>query len=62
MSNTDMTRALDDNQREVLIKDIPLQRLGDANDIAAACLFLASEGGGYITGHTLHVNGGMFMS
>ena len=60
--DTDMTRALDENQREALIKDIPLQRLGDANDIAAACLFLASDGGGYITGHTLHVNGGMFMS
>jgi 3-oxoacyl-[acyl-carrier protein] reductase len=60
--DTDMTRALDDNQRETLIKEIPLQRLGDPNDIAAAVLFLASEGGGYITGHTLHVNGGMFMS
>lgn len=60
--DTDMTRALDDNQRETLIKDIPLQRLGDPDDIAAAVLFLASDGGGYITGHTLHVNGGMFMS
>lgn len=60
--DTDMTRALDDSQREALVGDIPLQRLGDPNDIAAAVLFLASEGGGYITGHTLHVNGGMFMS
>ena len=60
--DTDMTRALDDNQRETLIRDIPLQRLGDSNDIAAAVLFLASKGGGYITGQNLHVNGGMFMS
>lgn len=60
--DTDMTRALDDKQREVLIDDIPLQRLGDVGDVAAAVLFLASGGAGYITGHTLHVNGGMFMS
>ena len=60
--DTDMTRALDDKQRATLIDDIPLQRLGDGNDIAAAVLFLASDGGGYITGHTLHVNGGMYMS
>lgn len=60
--DTDMTRALDEGQRETLIGDIPLQRLGQVEDIAAAVLFLASEGAGYITGHTLHVNGGMFMS
>jgi 3-oxoacyl-[acyl-carrier protein] reductase len=59
--DTDMTRALDDPQREDLLKDIPLQRLGQPEDIAAAVLFLASEQGGYITGQTLHVNGGMFM-
>ena len=59
--DTDMTRALDDNQREALLRDIPLQRLGEPKDIAAAVLFLASEQGGYITGQTLHVNGGMFM-
>jgi 3-oxoacyl-[acyl-carrier protein] reductase len=59
--DTDMTRALDDKQREALLRDIPLQRLGDAQDIAAAVLFLASEQGGYITGQTLHVNGGMYM-
>jgi 3-oxoacyl-[acyl-carrier protein] reductase len=59
--DTDMTRALDDPQREALLKDIPLQRLGQPEDIAAAVLFLASEQGGYITGQTLHVNGGMFM-
>jgi 3-oxoacyl-[acyl-carrier protein] reductase len=60
--DTDMTRALDDQQREALIRDIPLQRLGEPGDIAAAVLFLASEQGGYLTGQTLHVNGGMFMA
>jgi 3-oxoacyl-[acyl-carrier protein] reductase len=59
--DTDMTRALDDQQREALLRDIPLQRLGVAGDIAAAVLFLASGQGSYITGQTLHVNGGMFM-
>jgi len=59
--DTDMTRALDDSQKEALLKDIPLQRLGVPNDIAASVLFLASPQGGYITGQTLHVNGGMFM-
>jgi 3-oxoacyl-[acyl-carrier protein] reductase len=59
--DTDMTRALDDRQREVLLKDIPLQRLGEPQDIAATVLFLASAQGGYITGQTLHVNGGMYM-
>lgn len=59
--DTDMTRSLDDAQRGQLLKDIPLQRLGQPEDIAAAVGFLASEAGGYITGHTLHVNGGMYM-
>jgi 3-oxoacyl-[acyl-carrier protein] reductase len=59
--DTDMTRALDDTQREVLMKDIPLHRLGEPNEIAASVLFLASAQGGYITGQTLHVNGGMYM-
>jgi 3-oxoacyl-[acyl-carrier protein] reductase len=59
--DTDMTRALDDNQREGLLAGIPLQRLGSPDDIAASVLFLASEAGGYITGQTLHVNGGMYM-
>jgi 3-oxoacyl-[acyl-carrier protein] reductase len=59
--DTDMTRALDDKQREVLLKAIPLQRLGEPQDIAATVLFLASAQGGYITGQTLHVNGGMYM-
>ena len=46
---------------KALISDIPLQRLGEPEDIAASVVFLASEQGGYITGQTLHVNGGMFM-
>jgi 3-oxoacyl-[acyl-carrier protein] reductase len=59
--DTDMTRALDNGQREALLKDIPLQRLGEPEDIAATVLFLASPQGGYITGQTFHVNGGMYM-
>ena len=59
--DTDMTQALDDIQREVLLKGIPLQRLGEPQDIATTVLFLASAQGGYITGQTLHVNGGMYM-
>ena len=59
--DTDMTRALPDAQRETLLSQIPLQRLGAPEDIARAVSFLASEGAGYITGQTLNVNGGMVM-
>ena len=59
--DTDMTRALNEEQRSALQGQIPLGRLGSAEDIAAAVLFLASPSGGYITGETLHVNGGMYM-
>lgn len=59
--DTDMTRSMDEAQREALTAQIPLDRLGSPEDIAAAALFLASDGGGYITGETLHVNGGMYM-
>jgi len=58
---TDMTRALPEAQKEILLKEIPLTRLGQPQDIAAAVAFLAGPGAGYITGHTLHVNGGMYM-
>jgi 3-oxoacyl-[acyl-carrier protein] reductase len=58
---TDMTRALGDAQREALIGSIPLARLGTPEDVAAAVLFLVSPAGAYITGETLHVNGGMYM-
>ena len=59
--DTDMTRALPDEQRLALIQNIPLNRLGDVQDIANAVAFLASEEAAYITGETLHVNGGMYM-
>ena len=59
--DTDMTRALDDSQREVLLRDIPLARLGEVKDIAEAVCFLSHPSAGYITGQTLHVNGGMYM-
>ena len=60
--DTDMTRALSEQQREPLLGTIPLGRFGQPEEIAAAVAFLASSGGAYITGDTLHVNGGMYMS
>jgi len=60
--DTDMTRALEPAQREALAASIPLARLGESEDIAAATVFLASAAGGYITGQTLHVNGGLFVA
>jgi 3-oxoacyl-[acyl-carrier protein] reductase len=60
--DTDMTRALADTQREALLTQIPLSRLGKPDDIAAAVAFLASAEAAYITGETLHVNGGMYMA
>ena len=59
--DTDMTRVLPDDQKNAMLGQIPLGRLGQGADIAAAVLFLASAGGAYITGETLHVNGGMLM-
>lgn len=59
--DTDMTKELSDDIKNNLLASIPLSRLGDAQEIAHAVSFLASEGAGYITGETLHVNGGMFM-
>lgn len=59
--DTDMTRALSEEQRNALNEQIPLKRLGTGADVAAAVAFLASEGAGYITGSTIHVNGGMLM-
>ncbi|WJV52116.1 3-oxoacyl-ACP reductase FabG [Pectobacteriaceae bacterium CE90] len=58
---TDMTRALTDEQRAGILADVPANRLGDAKEIASAVAFLASDEAGYITGETLHVNGGMYM-
>ncbi len=59
--DTDMTRVLPEDQRETMLKQVPLGRLGEGDDIATAVLFLASQAGSYITGETLHVNGGMLM-
>ena len=59
--DTDMTKTLDDKQRESLIASIPLGRLGQPADVAAAVCFLASPAAEYITGTTVHVNGGMYL-
>ena len=59
--DTDMTRALADEQRDALQNQIPLGRLGSPDDVAAAVAFLASDAAQYITGETLHVNGGLYM-
>ncbi len=59
---TDMTDALADDQKSALLAQIPLGRLGSADDVAQAVAFLVSAGAGYITGTELHVNGGMYMN
>ncbi len=60
--DTDMTRTLNDEQRSALTSQVPMARLGSVDDIAAAVSFLCSPGASYITGETLHVNGGMYMA
>ena len=60
--DTDMTRSLEESQRESLLSSVPLNRLGKVSDIADAVVFLASDSAAYITGETLHVNGGMYMA
>ncbi len=59
--STDMTNSLPEEQREALVAQIPLGRLGTVDEIAKTVLFLAGDGGSYITGQTLHVNGGMYI-
>ena len=59
---TDMTHALTDDQKQVILSQVPAGKLGEAKDIAKAVAFLASEDAGYITGTTLHVNGGLYMN
>lgn len=59
--DTDMTKALSDDQKEAIFKDIPANRLGEPDEIAATVTFLVSDGAAYITGETIHVNGGMYM-
>lgn len=60
--DTDMTRALSDDIRQSLLANIPLGRLGSAEEVAGAVSFLCSVDAGYVTGETLHVNGGMYMA
>jgi 3-oxoacyl-[acyl-carrier protein] reductase len=60
--DTDMTKNLTVDQKEAIFKDIPANRLGSPNEIAATVGFLVSDEAGYITGETIHVNGGMYMS
>lgn len=60
--DTDMTKSLTDDQKEAIFKDIPASRLGSPEEIAATVTFLVSDGAAYITGETIHVNGGMFMA
>ena len=59
--STDMTDELNDSQRDQIIGNIPMGRLGDASEIAQAVKYLASDDASYVTGHTLHVNGGLHM-
>ena len=60
--DTDMTRALSEEQQNSLKGNIPLGRLGSTEDVANAVVFLASEQAGYVTGTTLHVNGGLYLA
>ncbi len=59
---TDMTRQLNETQQKFLLERIPLKRLGQPIDVARACIYLASDWADYVTGLTLHVNGGMYMN
>ncbi|MDF1642590.1 MAG: 3-oxoacyl-ACP reductase FabG [Pseudomonadales bacterium] len=60
--DTDMTKALEESQRDSLASQIPLNRLGSPEEVAAVVVFLCSDSAGYITGETLHVNGGLYMA
>ena len=60
--DTDMTKGLPDMVKEELLKRIPLRKLGNVDDIANTVAFLASDEANYITGETIHVNGGMYMN
>lgn len=60
--DTDMTKSLPDNIKNQLLAKIPMGRLGDVDDVAKAVVFLASENASYVTGNTIHVNGGMYMN
>ena len=59
--DTDMTKKLDEKQRDAMLVNIPTGRLGEPEEVASVVAFLASDGAGYVTGETIHVNGGMYM-
>jgi 3-oxoacyl-[acyl-carrier protein] reductase len=59
--DTDMTKKLDEKQRDAMLVNIPAGRLGEPEEVASVVAFLASDGAGYVTGETIHVNGGMYM-
>ena len=59
---TDMTKDLKEEYKNELLKNIPINRLGSAEDIAKTVIFLSSDDASYITGETIHVNGGMYMA
>jgi 3-oxoacyl-[acyl-carrier protein] reductase len=60
--DTDMTAALSEDQRNAMLSQIPLARLGEAKEIGALVAFLCSDSAAYITGETIHINGGMYMA
>ena len=60
--DTDMTSSLSDDHKTALLTNVPVKRLGEPEEIAAAVAFLASQDAGYVTGETLNVNGGMYMN
>jgi 3-oxoacyl-[acyl-carrier protein] reductase len=59
--DTDMTKKLEDKQRDAMLENIPAGRLGEPEEVASVVAFLASAGAAYVTGETIHVNGGMYM-
>jgi len=60
--DTDMTKELSEDNKNMMLAKIPLSRLGEPEEVAAVVAFLAGDGGAYVTGETIHVNGGMYMS
>jgi 3-oxoacyl-[acyl-carrier protein] reductase len=60
--DTDMTKELSEDNKNMMLAKIPLSRLGEPEEVAAVVAFLAGDGGAYVTGETIHVNGGMYVS
>jgi 3-oxoacyl-[acyl-carrier protein] reductase len=59
---TPMTEKLDDNRKDIIISSIPANRIGTPKDLSSAVIFLASQESSYITGQTIHINGGLYMN